>query len=147
MKRENNAKFTIRRKIKNILFLFVYRIDKYYFLFINWQQRFNILKIFINLNLKWYFIILKKKKTFNIQIQKFWICNKMFSKLLPIMYKIYDTFQNKIFLSVKTVYDVNTVFSKYNILRNISKFHFFYSKISIITINHFLNILVLLSNI
>lgn len=49
----------------------------------------------------------------------------MFSKLLPIMYKIYDTFQNEIFLSVKTVYDVNTVFSKYNILRNISKFHFF----------------------
>lgn len=71
----------------------------------------------------------------------------MFSKLLPIMYKIYDTFRNEIFLSVKTVYDVNTVFSKYNILRNISKFHFFYSKISIITINHFLNILVLLSNV
>lgn len=74
----------------------------------------------------------------------------MFSKLLPIMYKIYDTFRNEIFLSVKTVYDVNffkIVFSKYNILRNISKFHFFYSKISIITINHFLNILVLLSNV
>lgn len=34
-KRENNAKFTTRRKIKNISFLFLYRIDKNYFLFIN----------------------------------------------------------------------------------------------------------------
>lgn len=33
-KRENNAKFTTRRKIKNIPFLFVYRIDKNYFLFL-----------------------------------------------------------------------------------------------------------------
>lgn len=50
-------------KIKNTpLFLYVYRIDKYYFLFINWQQRFNIFKNICTSQSQMVFYYIKKKK-------------------------------------------------------------------------------------